>query len=219
MHTIRLVRQIESRTLTVDFSRLQVVQLFLAGALVAALLLSGCASSSGGPSSDSQVTVTYEKSDGQDGVSEPAPEPIEDFEIAESGEEDVAQPVDDPESHVVPDPPITLAGIAQAENDYHDPQRALLAFLRSVGLLLLGLLALLDHLGLAFLDTGSYQEVTCSNFNAMPRPATVLVTGNTAAVVRRRETQEDVFRRDVIPGHLTAKAAADENMGAQSSAA
>jgi diaminopimelate decarboxylase len=72
---------------------------------------------------------------------------------------------------------------------------------------------------LAFLDTGSYQEVSCSNFNAMPRPATVLVTGNSAAVIRRRETQDDVFRRDVIPGHLIAKAAADENAGAQSSAA
>lgn len=42
-----------------------------------------------------------------------------------------------------------------------------------------------------------------SNFNAIPRPATVLVTGDRAAVVRLRETEEDVFRRDVIPNHLT----------------
>lgn len=41
-----------------------------------------------------------------------------------------------------------------------------------------------------------------SNFNAMPRPATVLVTGAQVAVVRRRETEEDVFRRDVMPEHL-----------------
>jgi diaminopimelate decarboxylase len=54
----------------------------------------------------------------------------------------------------------------------------------------------------ALLDTGAYQEVSMSNFNAMPRPATVLVTGNRATVVRRRETEEDVFRRDVIPDHL-----------------
>jgi diaminopimelate decarboxylase len=55
---------------------------------------------------------------------------------------------------------------------------------------------------LAMLDTGAYQEVSMSNFNALPRPATVLVTGDRAVVVRRRETEEDVFRRDVMPEHL-----------------
>jgi len=49
---------------------------------------------------------------------------------------------------------------------------------------------------IALLDTGSYQEVSSSNFNALPRPATVLVSGKHAAVVRRRETEKDVFRRD-----------------------
>ncbi len=49
----------------------------------------------------------------------------------------------------------------------------------------------------AFLDTGAYQEACASNFNAMPRPATVLVRDNTATVVRRAETIEDVFRRDL----------------------
>jgi diaminopimelate decarboxylase len=55
---------------------------------------------------------------------------------------------------------------------------------------------------LALLDTGAYQEVSMSNFNAIPRPATVLVTGDRAEVVRRRETEEDVFRRDLLPAHL-----------------
>ena len=55
---------------------------------------------------------------------------------------------------------------------------------------------------LALLDTGAYQEVSMSNFNAIPRPATVLVTGDSAAIIRRRETEEDVLRRDVIPEHL-----------------
>jgi diaminopimelate decarboxylase len=55
---------------------------------------------------------------------------------------------------------------------------------------------------LALLDTGAYQEVSMSNFNAMPRPATVLVTGDRASIIRRCETEEDVFRRDVIPEHL-----------------
>jgi diaminopimelate decarboxylase len=48
----------------------------------------------------------------------------------------------------------------------------------------------------AFLDTGAYQEACASNFNAIPRPATVLVRDDTATVVRRAETTEDVFRRD-----------------------
>jgi diaminopimelate decarboxylase len=55
---------------------------------------------------------------------------------------------------------------------------------------------------LALLDTGAYQEVSMSNFNAMPRPATVLVTGSEAAVIRRRESEADVRARDVMPEHL-----------------
>jgi diaminopimelate decarboxylase len=54
----------------------------------------------------------------------------------------------------------------------------------------------------AFLDTGAYQEVSASNFNAMPRPAAVLVTGDRAAVIRRAESLDDVFRRDALPEHL-----------------
>jgi diaminopimelate decarboxylase len=56
----------------------------------------------------------------------------------------------------------------------------------------------------AMLDTGAYQEVSMSNFNAMPRPATVLVTGDRAEIVRQAEEEVDVFRRDVIPEHLMA---------------
>jgi diaminopimelate decarboxylase len=55
---------------------------------------------------------------------------------------------------------------------------------------------------LALLDTGAYQEVSASNFNAMPRPASVLVTDDRAVVIRRAETLEDVFRRDELPEHL-----------------
>jgi diaminopimelate decarboxylase len=55
---------------------------------------------------------------------------------------------------------------------------------------------------LAIFDTGAYQEVSMSNFNAIPRPPTILVTGDRAEVVRRRETDEDVRRRDRVPEHL-----------------
>jgi diaminopimelate decarboxylase len=55
---------------------------------------------------------------------------------------------------------------------------------------------------LALLDMGAYQEVSASNFNALPRPATVLVSGSRAEVIRRAETLEDVFGRDIIPERL-----------------
>ncbi len=55
---------------------------------------------------------------------------------------------------------------------------------------------------LALLDTGAYQEVSMNNFNAMPRPASVLVSGNKSSIIRRAEREEEVFIRDVIPEHL-----------------
>ena len=55
---------------------------------------------------------------------------------------------------------------------------------------------------LAFLDTGAYQDACASNFNALPRPGTALVAGDRAEMVRRHETIEDVFARDVIPERL-----------------
>jgi diaminopimelate decarboxylase len=60
----------------------------------------------------------------------------------------------------------------------------------------------------AFLDTGAYQEASATNFNALPRPATVLVSGDGARVVRRAETIEDVFARD-----LDAAVGADAHPG------
>ncbi len=49
----------------------------------------------------------------------------------------------------------------------------------------------------AFLDTGAYQDAAASNFNALTRPATVLVTGNRCTLVKRRETLEEIFARDL----------------------
>lgn len=49
---------------------------------------------------------------------------------------------------------------------------------------------------LAFLDTGAYQDAAASNFNAMPRPPIVLVTGADARVIRRRETMDDLLARE-----------------------
>lgn len=54
----------------------------------------------------------------------------------------------------------------------------------------------------ACLDTGAYQDGSTSNFNAMPRPATVLVTGDNAFVIKAAETLEDVLARERLPEHL-----------------
>jgi diaminopimelate decarboxylase len=55
---------------------------------------------------------------------------------------------------------------------------------------------------LAFLDTGAYQDAAATNFNALPRPGTALVTGDRAELIRRHETLDDVFARDLIPERL-----------------
>jgi diaminopimelate decarboxylase len=55
---------------------------------------------------------------------------------------------------------------------------------------------------IAFLDTGAYQDATAANFNALPRPATILVHGSEAELIKRAETVEEVFRRDVVPARL-----------------
>ena len=55
---------------------------------------------------------------------------------------------------------------------------------------------------IAFLSTGAYEETLAGNFNSMPRPASVLVSGSEDEVVRRRETLADVLRRERVPGRL-----------------
>ncbi|MDP9235293.1 MAG: alanine racemase [Actinomycetota bacterium] len=55
---------------------------------------------------------------------------------------------------------------------------------------------------IAFLDTGAYQDAVSNNFNAMPRPATVLVNGSHAEIIKRAETVADVFSRDEVPQRL-----------------
>ena len=57
---------------------------------------------------------------------------------------------------------------------------------------------------LAFLETGAYQDASAANFNGLPRPATVLVCGATAEVIKRRETIGDVLGRDIVPERLHA---------------
>lgn len=47
---------------------------------------------------------------------------------------------------------------------------------------------------LAILDAGAYGMALASNYNTRPRPAEVLVDGNSVKVIRRRETIDDLLR-------------------------
>ena len=55
---------------------------------------------------------------------------------------------------------------------------------------------------IAILDTGAYQDALANNFNALPRPAMVLVDGDRSEIIRRAETIEDLFAREVVPERL-----------------
>ncbi|MEX2324701.1 MAG: diaminopimelate decarboxylase [Nitriliruptoraceae bacterium] len=50
---------------------------------------------------------------------------------------------------------------------------------------------------LAVAATGAYTESMASNYNRLPRPAAVLVAGGRAQLLLRRETLDDLVRRDV----------------------
>ena len=57
---------------------------------------------------------------------------------------------------------------------------------------------------LAVLDVGGYAEVLSNQFNVLPRPAGVLVSGDHVALIRRRETIDDILMTQVMPAHLEA---------------
>jgi diaminopimelate decarboxylase len=54
----------------------------------------------------------------------------------------------------------------------------------------------------AFLDAGAYGESKAANFNAQPRPATVLVSGDQVDVITERETMHDVIGRFRMPARF-----------------
>lgn len=55
---------------------------------------------------------------------------------------------------------------------------------------------------LAVLGAGAYGSTMASNYNGRMRPAEVLVRGSRWALIRRRETVQDLVRYDVIPRAL-----------------
>ncbi len=58
---------------------------------------------------------------------------------------------------------------------------------------------------LAILSTGAYNYSMASNYNRLPRPAAVFVSGGRADLVVRRETYEDLVALDVLPRRLSAR--------------
>ena len=51
---------------------------------------------------------------------------------------------------------------------------------------------------LAILDAGAYGMAQASNYNTRPRPAEVLLHGDRATLIRRRETIEDLFATEIL---------------------
>ena len=50
---------------------------------------------------------------------------------------------------------------------------------------------------LAVFSTGAYNYSMSSNYNRIPRPATIMVNGGEARVIIKRETYEDIIRNDI----------------------
>jgi diaminopimelate decarboxylase len=57
---------------------------------------------------------------------------------------------------------------------------------------------------LAVLDAGAYGMVLASNYNSRPRPAEVLVDGDSAKLIRRRETLTDLLGPEAAPARSRA---------------
>ena len=52
---------------------------------------------------------------------------------------------------------------------------------------------------LAVMSAGAYGLVMASNYNSRPLPAEALVRGNKVALIRKRQTIEDLIRDEVDP--------------------
>ena len=54
----------------------------------------------------------------------------------------------------------------------------------------------------AVMSAGAYSFVMASNYNSRPRPAEVMVAKDEYAVIKRRETYQDLIRGESLPGFL-----------------
>lgn len=58
---------------------------------------------------------------------------------------------------------------------------------------------------LAVSCTGAYNYAMSMNYNRLPRPAMVLVSGGRAELITRRENYEELIANDLIPERLVKK--------------
>ena len=58
---------------------------------------------------------------------------------------------------------------------------------------------------LAVFGTGAYNYSMSSNYNRIPRPATVIVGEGCVELTQRRELPEDLLRLDVLPDRFITK--------------
>ena len=59
---------------------------------------------------------------------------------------------------------------------------------------------------LVLLNQGAYCETESTQFGGFPRPAVVLLERGRSAVIKRRETLQDIVARDEIPAELWTQA-------------
>jgi len=57
----------------------------------------------------------------------------------------------------------------------------------------------------AICSAGAYGSVMSSTYNTRPLPAEVLVSGHDYAIVRVRQTYDDILARERLPGWLPVK--------------
>jgi diaminopimelate decarboxylase len=55
----------------------------------------------------------------------------------------------------------------------------------------------------AIMVGGAYGFVMASNYNTKPLPAEIMVDGKRHALIRQRQTIQDILEKETIPGWLT----------------
>jgi diaminopimelate decarboxylase len=105
---------------------------------------------------------------------------------------------------------------ASLQNYYYEIVHATRAFdVATAGVNVVGPTCVVDLIGkdrvlpplspgdlLGILDVGGYAEVLANQFNMVPRPAHVLIAGDRAELIRRRETIEDLLAPQLMPSRL-----------------
>jgi len=58
---------------------------------------------------------------------------------------------------------------------------------------------------LVVFGTGAYNCSMSSNYNRIPKPASVIVSNSSSDLIQRRELPEDLLRNDILPDRFIAK--------------